>query len=139
MYTDNAVGNVVAETGRDGGTTTRLSDRSMPFPLCASPLKGEALGFEETTVLCFLPSWSTLLFERELGEEGRFDVASRSETPNSPKDQLSKPQTATVATAQWPSTYPNNPGERTASTEQISKKGIKLILKTIGNRKGDCA
>ena len=41
MYTDNAVGNVVAETGRDGGTTTRLSDRSMPFPLCASPLKGE--------------------------------------------------------------------------------------------------
>ena len=85
MYTDNAVGNVVAETGRDGGTTTRLSDRSMPFPLCASPLKGEALGCEETTVLCFLPSWSTLLFERGLGEEGRFDVASRSETPNSPK------------------------------------------------------
>ena len=41
MYTDNAVGNVVAETGRDGGTTTRLSDRSMPFTLCASPLKGE--------------------------------------------------------------------------------------------------
>ena len=30
------------------------------------------------------------------------------------------------------------PGERTASTEQISKKGIKLILKTIGNRKADC-
>ena len=41
MYTDNAVGNVAAETGRDGGTTSRLSDRSMPFPLCASPLKGE--------------------------------------------------------------------------------------------------
>ena len=29
----------------------------------------------KTTVLCFLPSWSTLLFERGLGEEGRFDVA----------------------------------------------------------------
>ena len=41
MYKDNAVGNVVAETGRDGGTTTRLGDLSMPFPLCASPLKGE--------------------------------------------------------------------------------------------------
>ena len=41
MHKDNAVGNVVAETGRDGGTTTRLSDLSMPFPLCASPLKGE--------------------------------------------------------------------------------------------------
>ena len=39
MYKDNAVGNVVAETGRDGGTTTRLSDLSMPFRLCASPLK----------------------------------------------------------------------------------------------------
>ena len=58
------------------------------------------------------------------------------------KDQLPKPLTATVATAQWTKwsrTYPNNPGERTASTEQISKKGIKLILKTIGNRKGDRA
>ena len=29
--------------------------------------------------------------------------------------------------------------KRTASTEPISKKGIKLIPKTIGNRKGDCA
>ena len=38
------------------------------------------------------------------------------------KDQLPKPQTATVATAQWPNTYPNKPDERTASTEQISKK-----------------
>ena len=32
---------MAAETGRDGGTTTRLSDLSMPFPLCASPLKVE--------------------------------------------------------------------------------------------------
>ena len=29
------------QTGRDGGTTTRLSYLSMPFPLCRSPLKGE--------------------------------------------------------------------------------------------------
>ena len=36
-------------------------------------------------------------------------------------------------------TYPNNRDERTASTEQISKKGIKLLPKTIGKRKGDCA
>ena len=43
MYKDNAVGNVVAETGRDlvFGTTTRLSGLSMPFPLCALTLKGE--------------------------------------------------------------------------------------------------
>ena len=72
----------------------------MPFPLCAWPLKGEvrrspepserpstaadsgkfvrraysqtALACEKTTVLCFLPSLSTLLFETErgCGEEG---------------------------------------------------------------------
>ena len=178
MYKDNAVGNVVAETGRDlvFWTTARLSDLSMPLTgevrrepsarpstaaeseerqicmsclfaesvglcLCFShralctkitllkrgsgdrqrlsmttarlsdlsmPLKGEvrrspeqsarlpiarsgkfvrraysrrALNCEKTTVLCFLPSWSTLLFERGLGEEGRFDMAARSETP----------------------------------------------------------
>ena len=41
MYKDNAVGSVVAETGRDDGTATQLSDLSMPCPLCASPLNGE--------------------------------------------------------------------------------------------------
>ena len=44
-----------------------------------------------------------------------------------------------VAQVKYRSTYPNNPGEWTTSTEEISKKGIKLILKTVGNRKGDCA
>ena len=113
-FKDNAVGNVVAETGRDlvFMTTARLSDLSMP-------LKGEvrrspeqsawqpiasvrrvysrrALDCEKTTVLCFLPSWSTLLFERGLGEEGRFDVAARRETPKpscqSHKQQLLRPR-----------------------------------------------
>ena len=55
-----------------------------------------ALDCEKTTVLCFLPSWSTLLFERGLGEEGRFDVAARSETPKTScqnhKQQLLRPQ-----------------------------------------------
>ena len=41
MYKDNAVGTVVAETGRDYGTTAQKSDLSMPFQLCVSPLKGE--------------------------------------------------------------------------------------------------
>ena len=41
MFKDNAIGTVIAETGRDCGTTARLSDLSMPFQLCASPLKGE--------------------------------------------------------------------------------------------------
>ena len=156
-FKDNAVGNVVAETGRDlvFMTTARLSDLSMP-------LKGEvrrspeqsarqpiasvrrvysrrALDCEKTTVLCFLPSWSTLLFERGLGEEGRFDVAARSETPKpscqSHKQQLLRPRSGPSKAAHTRTAQ----GERTASTEQISKKGIKLILKTIGNRKGDCA
>ena len=109
MYKDNVVGNVVAETGRDlvFMTTARMSDLSMPLkgevqrspeqsawqPIARSSKfvrrasSRRALGCEETTVLCFLPSWSPLLFEKGLGEEGRFDgegrfdVASRSETP----------------------------------------------------------
>ena len=75
------------------------------------------------------------------GVGGRGEIRRGSPQWNT-KAQLPKPHTRTVATAQWPnysSTYPNNPAERTASTEQISKKGIKLTPKTLGNRKGDCA
>ena len=118
MYKDNAVGNVVAETGRDlvFMITTRLSDLSMPLKdeVRRSPVQSArqpiarsgkfvqraysrmALGCEKTTVLCSLPSWSTLLFERGLGEEGRFDVPSRSETPKTScqnhKQQLLRPR-----------------------------------------------
>ena len=118
MYKDNAVGNVVAETGRDlvFMTTARLGDLSMPLkgevrrspeqsarqPIARSgkfvrrASSRRALGCEKTTVLCFLPLWSTLLFERGLGEEGRFDVASRSETPKTScqnhKQQLLRPR-----------------------------------------------
>ena len=98
MYKDNAVGNVVAETSRDLVimTTARLSDLSMPLKgeVRRLSLKGEvrhsteqsarqpiarsgkfvrraysrrALSCEKTTVLCFLSSWSTLLFERGVG------------------------------------------------------------------------
>ena len=92
MYKDNAVANVVAEMGRDLVfiTTARLSDLSMPLkgevrrspeqsarqPIARSgkfaqgAYSRRALDCEKTTVLCFLPSWSTLLFERGLGEEG---------------------------------------------------------------------
>ena len=118
MYKDNAVRNVVAETGRDlvFEITARLSDLSMPLkgevrrspeqsarqPIARSgkfvqrAYSRMALGCEKTTVLCFLPSWSTLLFERGLGEEGRFDVPSRSETPKTScqnhKQQLLRPR-----------------------------------------------
>ena len=51
---------------------------------------------KKTTVLCFLPSWSTLLFERGLEEEGRFYVTSRSETPKTScqnhRQQLLRPR-----------------------------------------------
>ena len=40
-----------------------------------------ALDCEKTAVLCLLPSWSTLLFDRGLGKRERFDVAARSEPP----------------------------------------------------------
>ena len=122
MYKDNAVGKVVAETGRDlvFMTTARLSDLSMPLKgeVRRSPEQsarqptarsakfvrraysregGGALGCEKTTVLFFLPLWSTLLFWRGLGEEGRFDLASRSETPKTRcqnhKQQLLRPCT----------------------------------------------
>ena len=142
----NAVGNVVAETGRDlvFMITARLSDLSMPLkgevrcspeqsarqPIAKSgkfvrlDYSRKALCCEKMMVLCFLPSWSTLLFERGLGEEGRFDVASRSETPKTSsqnhKQQLLRPRSGP---SKYRSTYPTgNPGERTASTVQISKK-----------------
>ena len=92
MYKDNAVGNVVAETGRDlvFMTTARLSDLSMqlkgevrrsPEQSARQPIARSGkfvrraysrwvLGCEKTTVLCFLPSWSTLLFERGWGKRG---------------------------------------------------------------------
>ena len=109
MCKDNAVGTVIAETGCDCGSMAQLSDLSMPFQLCASPLKGEvgrscepsarsaaadsekrqicttsrtALDCEKKTILCFLPLLSTprSLFERGLGESKSFDMAARSET-----------------------------------------------------------
>ena len=92
MYKDDAVVNVVAEMGRDlvFMTTARLSYLSMPLkgevrrspeqsarqPIARSgnfqrrAYSRRALGYEKTTVLCLLPSWSTLLFERGWGKRG---------------------------------------------------------------------
>ena len=118
MYKDNTVGNVVEETSRDlvFMTTARLSDISMPLkgevrrspeqsarqPIARSgkivwrAYSRRALDCEKTTVLCFLPSWSTLLFARGFGKEGRFDVAARSESPKTScqnhKQQLLRPR-----------------------------------------------
>ena len=130
MYKNNAVGNVVAEMGRDlvFMITARLSDLSMPLKgeVRRSPVQSarqpiarsgklvrraysrRALDCEKYDGLtctvcmlshvCFLPSWSwsTLLYERGLGEERRFDVASRSQTPKTScqnhKQQLLRPR-----------------------------------------------
>ena len=63
--------------------------------ICTTCFFARALDCEKSTLLCFLPSWSTLLFERGLGEEGRFDVAARS-TPKTScqnhKQQLWRPR-----------------------------------------------
>ena len=136
MYKDNAVGNVVAETGRDLVvlTTARLSDLSMrlkgevrrsPEQSARQPIarsdkfarraySRRALGCEKTTVLCFLRSWSTLLFERGLGEDGRFDVPSRSETPKTScqnhKQQLLRPRSGPSKAAHVKQHIPEQPG-----------------------------
>ena len=82
--------------------------RSGKFARCAYSRR--ALGCEKTMVLCFLPLWSTLLFETErgLGEEGRFDMASRSETPKiscqNHKQQLLRPRSGPSKAAQTQTT-----------------------------------
>ena len=145
MHKDNAVGNVVAETGRDlvFMTSARLSDLSEPLkgevrrspeqsawqPIARSgkfvrrAYSGRALGCEETTVLCFLPSWSTLLFEKGLGEEGRFDVASRSETPKTScqnhKQQLLRPRSGPSKAA------PEQPGRKNSIKKVINPLSAK--------------
>ena len=50
MYKDKVVGNLVAETPRDCGTMARLCDLSMPFQLCALPLRGEVRHSPEPSV-----------------------------------------------------------------------------------------
>ena len=108
-------------------------------------LFAESVGFVKRRRSYAFPSWSTLLFERGLGEEGRFDVAARSETPKTScqnhKQQLLRPRSGPSKAEHVKQNIPEQPGWKNSkwSTEQISKKGIKLILKTIGNRKGDSA
>ena len=162
MHKDNAVGNVVAETGRDlvFMTSARLSDLSVP-------LKGEvrrspeqsawqpiarsgkfvrrassrgALGCEETTVLlyAFCLCGARFCLRRGWGKRGdlTWHPAMKHQRPAAKTTNSNCCDRAVAQVKQ----HPNNPGERTVlkkllSTEQISKKGIKLILKTIGNRK----
>ena len=97
-----------------------------------------ALDCKKMTVLCFLPSssWSTLLCERGVGGRGRDLTWQPAVKHQSPAAKATNSDSCDRAAAQVKKRIPE---QRTASTEQISKKGIKLIPKTIGNRKGDCA
>ena len=98
-----------------------------------------ALDCEKMTVLCFLPSWSTLLFERGCGKRGylTWQPAVKHQRPAA---KTTNSNCCDRAAAQVKQRIPEQPGgKRAASTEQISKKGIKLIPRAIENRKGDCA
>ena len=129
MYKDNAVGNVVAETGRDlvFMITARLSDLSMPLkgevrrsrvksarqPIATSGKfvrsaysSRRALDCEKDDGLTCMYAFShrdhgAHFFERGLGEEGRFDVASRSQKPKTTcqnhKQQLLRPRSGPAA------------------------------------------
>ena len=119
MYKDNAVANVVAEMGRYFvSTTARLSDLSMPLKgeVQRSPEQSARLPIarsgkfargaysrtaldckeDDGLMLCPIVEHIPLLFERGLGEEERFDVAARSETPKTScqnhKQQLLRPR-----------------------------------------------
>ena len=118
-------------------TSARLSDLSVPLkgevrrspeqsawqPIARSgkivrrASSRRALGCEETTVLCFLPSWSTLLFEKGLGEGGGW--GKRGDFTWLPAVKHQRPSAKTTnshccdrAVAQVKQ-HPNNPGERT--------------------------
>ena len=164
MYKDNAHGwKYGSGDGQRLGLRHDWAIFHIPFPHCGSSLKGEvrrspgpsarpsaaanseelqswrvyswtALDCEKTMVLCFLPSWSTLLFERELqGKRG--DLTRQPAVKHqSPAAKTTNSNSCDHAVAQVKQHIPE---QRSESTEPISKKGIKLIPKTIGNRKGD--
>ena len=125
MYIDNAVGNVVAETGRDlvFMITARLSDLSMPLKgeVRRSPVQSarQAIGrsgkfvrraYSRRALDCEKDDGLTCMYafsHRDHGahfclrgdwpgKEGRFDVASRSQTPKTScqnhKQQLLRPR-----------------------------------------------
>ena len=128
MYKDNAVGNVVAEMGRDFVfiTTARLSDLSMPLKLKArfdaqpeqsarQPIarsgkfvrhaySPRALDCEKSTVLYAFSNRGAHVCLRgdwDLGDPGkRRDLTWQPAVKH--QNHLPKPQTATVVTAQRP-------------------------------------
>ena len=134
MYKDNAVGNVVAEMGRDLVfiTTARLSDLSMPLKggvwrstwtvctaadceerqICTTCLFAESIGLWKVDgLVCFLQHTSVWEGIGGSGEEGRFDMAARSETPKPPaKTTTINSNSCDRAAAQVKEHKPEQPG-----------------------------
>ena len=107
--------------------------------ICTACFFAEGVGLWRDDGLMLSPIVEHTSVREGWGEEGRFDVASRSQTPKTScqnhKQQLLRPRSGPSKAVHTRTTW----AKKTVSTEEIWKKGIKLILKTIGNRKGDCA
>ena len=171
MYKDNAVGNVVVETGRDlvFMIMARLSDLSMPLkgevrhspvqsarqPIARSG-KFVRRAYSRRALDCEKDDGLTCMYAFSHRDHGahlclRGGWGKRVDLTWHPAVKHQRPAAKTTnsnccdrTAAQVKQHIPEQlqqveQVEKTASTEQISKKGIKLILKTIGNRKGDCA
>ena len=139
IYKDNAVGNVVAGTGRDlvFMTTARLSDLynaverwgstltwtvcmaadSEERQICMTCFFAETLGCEETTVLCFLPSWSAsthfcLRGGCSWGKRGNltWHPAVKHQTPPKPAAKTTNSSCCHCAVAQVKQHIPEQPG-----------------------------
>ena len=169
MCEHTAVGKMVAETGGDGrgcGTTARLSDLSMPFQLCVSPLKVEVRCSPEASARPSVAAdrekrqiCTVCLFADSDGlkkDEGLMLSPIHNHTSLSEgvwgrgKDLTWQPAVKHLSHKQQPVWSRSGaskgarvkeriPKRRTARTEPISQKEIKLTPKTIGNRKGDFA
>ena len=131
MHKDNAVGNVVAETGRDlfFGTTARLSDLSMllkgevrrsPEQSARQPIarSGKLVRFAYSRRAWIVKRRQSYAFShrrahfcvRGVGGRGRFDEAARCETPK-PSCESHKQQTCCDhAVAQVKQHIPEQPG-----------------------------
>ena len=156
MYRDKAVGNVVAEMGRDlvFMTTARLSDLSMPLKgevrrstwtvctaadceerqICTTCLFAESIGLGKVDGLV---CWSTRLFDLRGVVRGRGEIWRGSPQWNTkPPAKTTNSNSCDRAAAQVKEHKPEQPGWKYSKYwANIEKRN----LKTIGNRKGDCA
>ena len=99
-----------------------------------------ALDCEKSTVLYAFSNRGAHVCLRGLssGEEGRFDVAARSETPKPPA-KTTNSNSCDRAAAQVTEDKPAQPGWKYSKYWANIEKRNQINTKNIGNRKGDCA